>query len=105
MTKWADEREAPHVQRAQAARRTISERFLAAASQEAKPPWQGMLGLPAFLSLNSIRPTRDGSIAFTLVVPSEHMAETLPALVGMGGRPLAVTMEIIDTDNIEPFDA
>jgi hypothetical protein len=93
-----------HALRAQAARRTITERFLAAA-QETKPSWTGALGLPAFLSLTSLRATRDGCLSFSLSIPSGNMAEVLPALVSMAGKPLAVTIEAMDTDDLDPFDA
>ena len=94
----------PYVLRAQAARRAISERFLAAA-QTAPAPHQGPLGLPAYLSLRSIRTNNDGSLSFTLQVPVEHVPDIYLPLTTMCGMPLAVTVEIIDIGDEDPFCA
>lgn len=91
-----------YVSRAEAARRTISERFLAA-TKTAQAAYQGPLGLPAFLSLRSIRTNNDGSLSFTLQVPAEHVPDIYLPLTSMCGSPLAVSLEIIDIDEDDPF--
>ena len=91
-----------YVSRAEAARRTISERFLAAAATT-QTTYEGPLGLPAFMSLRSIRTNNDGSLSFTLNVPAEHVPEMYLPLTTMCGMPLAVSLEVIDIDEDDPF--
>ena len=94
----------PTAIRARNARQAIAERFIAAANTEPPPTADGPLAFPAFLSLTSIRTTHDGSINLTMNVPSEHVHETLLPLLAYCGHPLAVSIELIDISNIEPYD-
>ena len=95
----------PQAVRALAARQAIAQRFLAAAQQAAVPAYEGPLGLPAFLSLRTIRTQHDGSLNFTLNVPAEHVPDIYLHLTTLCGQPLAVTLEPIDISSIEPYDA
>lgn len=91
----------PQTLRAQAARQAIAERFLAAVNDNPPPTADGPLAFPAFLSLTSIRTASDGSINLSLNVPSEHVHEMLLPAMAYCGRPLAVTIEVIDVDGID----
>jgi hypothetical protein len=91
------------VLRRETARRTIAERFLAAATETAQTPDQEPMGFPAHMSLRSIRTGIDGSIIFSLQIPADFSPEAWAKLVHLAGYPLAVTLELINIDKEDPF--
>lgn len=94
----------PNALRAQAARQAIAERFLAAVNDNPPATADGPLAFPAFMSLKTIRVAHDGSLNVSLNIPAEHMNEIFLPLTAYCGHPLAVTMEVIDIEHIEPYD-
>jgi len=92
-----------HVLRAEAARRTVADRFLAAATTS-EPPGTLPLAFPAHMPLRTVRTTINGGIMFSLQIPPEFSPDAWQALVRMAGNPLAVTLEVIDPDEADPFD-
>ncbi len=88
--------------RAAEARAAISARFLAVAEETTRPPVpREPLGIPAHLSLKSMRFAETGVLIVPLYVPPEYAAELYPQLAALIGYPLAVSLEVMDLTDLD----
>jgi hypothetical protein len=55
------------------------------------------------MSLRSVRTAIDGGIIFSLQVPPDIAPQVWAPLVHSAGYPLAVTIEVIDIDDMDGF--
>jgi hypothetical protein len=86
----------PTSRRSAEARELISRRFIEAAEEATRPATPPPLATVGFIQIQFIRPLSDGSLSFTVHVPSEYMEETFVPLTRLTGVPVTVYIEQIE---------
>ena len=90
----------PHTQRAAAARAVILARLLDTAVEEQATP--EVLAFHAFIpSLRCVKYADNGGLWVMLQIPGEQVEETYPLVRQYVGRPLLVSLEPINLEDID----